>query len=144
MPAPLEDLSHVIQLSVAPVFLLTAVGTILSVLSTRLGRIVDRVRVLQEKLEDAPVERGHAIRKELASLGVRKKLVDRALTFGTITALLVCVLIVVAFVGYIFHVAIGLIVAVLFILAMFAFIAALVWFLREVLAATASLDTNFR
>ncbi|HSQ63867.1 MAG TPA: DUF2721 domain-containing protein [Polyangiaceae bacterium] len=48
-PALLEDVSHVIQLSIAPVFLLTAVGTFINVLSTRLARIVDRARVLRER-----------------------------------------------------------------------------------------------
>ena len=51
------DISHVIQLSVAPVFLLTAIGTILGVLSSRLARIVDRARALNERLEDSPGNR---------------------------------------------------------------------------------------
>ena len=43
---PLSDVSHVIQLAIAPVFLLTAIGTVLNVLAGRLGRAVDRRRVL--------------------------------------------------------------------------------------------------
>jgi Protein of unknown function (DUF2721) len=45
MPADhLQDITHTIQLAVAPVFLLTALGTTLGVLASRLGRIVDRAR----------------------------------------------------------------------------------------------------
>ena len=44
-----SDITRIIQLAVAPVFLLTAIGTILSALNNRLGRIVDRRRVLEEK-----------------------------------------------------------------------------------------------
>ena len=45
--------SHVIQQAVAPVFLLTGIGAILSVLTGRLGRVVDRFRVLNEKYDAA-------------------------------------------------------------------------------------------
>jgi len=45
----ISNVSHVIQLAVAPVFLLTGIGAILSVLISRLGRIVDRGRVLREQ-----------------------------------------------------------------------------------------------
>jgi uncharacterized membrane protein len=132
---PLEDITHVIQASVAPVFLLLSVGTILSVLSIRLGRIVDRSRVLSERLEAASDDRERQILEELKTLVRRRKLVNVALTFGTVTALLVCVIIVLAFVGYLAQVAMSVVVAVLFIVAMTTFILALVFFLREVLLA---------
>src|SRR5581483_7716102 len=50
--APLGDVAHVIQLAIAPVFLLTAVGTVLNVLANRLGRTVDRRRVLVAALAE--------------------------------------------------------------------------------------------
>jgi hypothetical protein len=138
MAYPLEDLTRVIQLSVAPVFLLTSLGTILGVLSTRLGRVVDRTRVLRERIGGSDKEKEVIIREELELLYYRRHLVNRAITFGTIAALLVCLLIAVAFVGYLAHVPVALIVASLFIVAMVAFILALIWFLREVLIASAN------
>ena len=45
-------LARVIQLSVAPVFLLTGIGTMLSVMTNRLGRVIDRARVLEARLEN--------------------------------------------------------------------------------------------
>ncbi len=50
---PVESIAHTIQLSIAPVFLLTALGTFMAVLSTRLGRIVDRARILGDRLPAA-------------------------------------------------------------------------------------------
>jgi hypothetical protein len=47
----IDEIAHVIQLSIAPVFLLTGVGTLLNVLSGRLARIIDRARVLEQRLE---------------------------------------------------------------------------------------------
>jgi hypothetical protein len=144
MPDPastqaIHDISHVIQLSVAPVFLLTSIGTILSVLSLRLARIVDRARVLKDLLEDPPEHRIAGIHGEMHTLGRRRRLVNLAITSGTVAALLVCVSIATVFVGAITKTSVAGAVASLFILAMAAFVAALVFFLREILLAVRSL-----
>jgi hypothetical protein len=43
--------AHAIELAVAPVFLLTGIGAILAVMTNRLGRVIDRARVLEERLQ---------------------------------------------------------------------------------------------
>lgn len=144
MPAPVSDqtiydISHVIQLSVAPVFLLTSIGTILGVLSTRLARIVDRARALKELLETASEVRLAAIHDEMHTLARRRNLINLAITFGTTAALLVCVSIATVFLGAVMKASVAGAVASLFILAMAAFVAALVFFLREILLAVRSL-----
>jgi hypothetical protein len=135
----ISDISHVIQLSVAPVFLLTAIGTILGVLSGRLARIVDRARALNERLEDSPEDRIPPIHAEMRTLAQRRRLINFAITFGTAAALLVCVSIATVFLGAVMKGNVAVAVASLFILAMAAFVAALVCFLREVLLAVRSL-----
>jgi hypothetical protein len=144
MPAPVSDqtiydISHVIQLSVAPVFLLTSIGTILGVLSGRLARIVDRARALNERLEDSPENQVSPIHAEMRTLAQRRRLINFAITFGTTAALLVCVSIATVFLGAVMKANVAVTVALLFILAMVAFVAALVSFLREVLLAVRSL-----
>lgn len=135
----LEDITHTIQLSVAPVFLLSAIGTALSVFANRLARVVDRARALEGQL-DAGVATGQsAIFEELRRLNQRARLIHFALTMGTVAALLVCVLIAAAFVGYLLSVNLGALVALAFILAMVAFVSALVFFLREVFLAIGTL-----
>jgi hypothetical protein len=42
----IEEIARVIQLSIAPVFLITGIAGLLGVLSGRLGRTIDRARVL--------------------------------------------------------------------------------------------------
>ena len=145
MPTPVSDqtitdIAHVIQLSVAPVFLLTAIGTILGVLSTRLARIVDRARALNDRLESAVPERVAAIHAEMGTLARRRRLVNLAITAGTTAALLVCISIATVFLGAVLKANVTLTVALLFILAMAAFVAALLLFLREVLEAVRSLE----
>lgn len=134
----LADLAHTIQLAVAPVFLLTALGTILSVLSARLGRIVDRARLLVVVPSGAGAEVERERLGELAALSVRRRLINYAITFATLAALLVCVLIVLAFLGFMLNANFSLAIAGLFIAAMTSFTLALVFFLREVLVAVAS------
>ena len=135
----LQDITHTIQLAVAPVFLLTALGTTLSVLVARLARIVDRARRVEARLRDetASVREGTLV--ELRSLEGRARLIHWALTFGTSAALLVCLLIAVAFVGYLAGARVGTVMAVLFIAAMCAYVGALVCLLREVGIAIANL-----
>jgi hypothetical protein len=135
----IHDISHVIQLSVAPVFLLTALGTILGVLSSRLARIVDRARALNDRLETATEARIPPIHAEMRTLARRRRLINMAITSGTTAALLVCVSIATVFLGAVMKASVSMAVALLFILAMGAFVAALVFFLREVLLAVRSL-----
>ncbi|WLT32680.1 DUF2721 domain-containing protein [Geothrix sp. PMB-07] len=134
------DISHVIQLSVAPVFLLTSIGTILGVLSTRLARIIDRARALNDKLENAAEVKARLIHEEMHILAQRRHLVNLAITGGTTSALLVCVSIATVFLGAMLKVNVAMAVALMFILSMAAFVAALVFFLREILLAVRSLD----
>ncbi len=139
LDTPLTTVAHTIQLSVAPVFLLTAIGTILNVLNARLTRIVDRARVLAALV--APLDH-HArapYRDELSILARRRHAVNLAITSGVSSALCVCVLIAVAFIGSLVRNDVSHIVAVLFIVAMVAFVATLILFLREILLAVSHL-----
>jgi hypothetical protein len=133
----LEGITHTIQLAVAPVFLLSAIGMVLSVLANRLGRIVDRARRVEEGLGQAD---DRTLLKELRPLSQRAHLIHVSLTCGTVAALLVCLLIAVAFIGYLLNVNFGVFVAVLFILAMAALVMSLLFFLREVFIAIATLE----
>lgn len=137
---PFSDIAHTIELAIAPVFLLTAAGTMLSVFSTRLGRIVDRARVLGDRLQAASKEQQKAYLSEIAVLARRRHLVNVSITCATVGALLVCVLIAVAFVGSMLNWGSALVIAGLFVAVMAAFIAALVFFLREILLAVAHLS----
>ena len=135
---PLNDVAEVIRLAVAPVFLLTAMGTILSVLSARLGRIIDRARVLGDRLPGLDTRGQQSARAELRLLHRRRRLINLAITLGTIAALLVCLLIAAAFVAAYVAVDASLLVSALFVLSMASLVGALLFFLREILLAVLS------
>ena len=129
---PLGDVAHVIQLAIAPVFLLTAVGTLLAVLTNRLGRAVDRRRVLVARLPDLDPATLTSANGELGYLERRVRLIYTAIALAVLCALLICLLIAAAFVDSIVRFDLATIIAVFFVLAMLALIGALGAFLREI------------
>lgn len=138
------DLAHVIQLAVAPVFLLTGVGSILSVLTMRVGRIVDRTRQLEHQLAGSETLTYAVVRSELGILARRVRLANWSIRLCTIGALLICTVIVSLFVGAFIGLDFSAFIALLFILAMIALILALILFLKEIILATASLHIGQR
>jgi Protein of unknown function (DUF2721) len=139
-----SPIAHVIQLSVAPVFLLSGIGAILAVMTSRLGRIIDRARALEDRLENAPPERAAVIEEDLATLTHRAKLIGPAITLCTATALLVCTVIAILFLSAFLRFDASMPVALLFVAAMLAFFLGLLWFLREIFVATSNLSIASR
>ena len=133
------DIPHVIQLAVAPVFLLSGIGVTLGVLTTRLSRIIDRARLLETQLPETTGTTHETAVTELGALSRRAQLVNRGITLCTAAALFVCLLIGCLFLGALLDRALVAPLAGLFIAAMFALIGGYVSFLQEILLATRSL-----
>lgn len=129
-------IAHVIQLAVAPVFLLTGVGAILNVMANRLSRIVDRARALELKLPGAEGAARDELLQRLANLFYRARLISHAITMCVVTAVLVCAVIIMLFSGEFFAFEATVPAALLFIASLLSFLLALVWLLREILNAT--------
>lgn len=133
---PVTTIAHAIQLAVAPVFLLTGVAGILSVLTNRLARIVDRSRFLHGKSLSAE-ETNEAIQTELKSLKQRARLIHWAIGLCTASMLLICSVVAVLFLGSFITLNMAVVIASLFVAAMFCLIMALLNFICEIFLATA-------
>jgi hypothetical protein len=133
------SIAHVIQLAVAPVFLLTGVGAILSVLVNRLGRVVDRFRTLDFGMPDVCESSLDLAKSEMAILSRRARMIHWAIGLCTGCALLICFVIATLFVGSIAGVEMPSVIATLFITAMLLLVAGLLCFLREIALATGSI-----
>ncbi len=144
MESHVNDIARVIQLAVAPVFLLTAVATLINALNIRLGRAIDRRRVLLDQITRLAPEALPGVHSELRILFQRIRLVYLAILAAVVGALLVCLVVATAFVGALTAIDISRVVAVLFILSMFAMIACLGILLREVFVAVAESTTHHR
>ena len=133
------DITRVIQLAVAPVFMLTAIGTIINALAGRLARAIDRRRVLDDVV---PMQEGQArddMVRELQILAKRIKLILWAMALAVFSALLVCLLIGTAFVGAFISIDLSRPVALLFVGSVAALTVGLVLFMREVFLAAVTL-----
>jgi mannose/fructose/N-acetylgalactosamine-specific phosphotransferase system component IIC len=128
-------IAHAIQLSIAPVFLLTGIAALLGVMATRLARIIDRARQIEATWRDMDDATRAAARDEMADLERRRHFASWSINFCTSAALLVCLVIVTLFVEEFFSANLKWVAGVLFVGAMLALIGGLFSFLREVYLA---------
>ena len=141
---PISGVVHVIQLAVAPVFLLAGIGAILNVLTNRLGRVIDRFRTLHVEKSNAADIVLSAIKDEMNVLAERARMIHWAIGLCTGGALFVCVLVTTLFLGAIVHVNLSILISVFFIMAMLALIVGLLCFLREIALARSTIDVTPR
>lgn len=134
---PINTIAAAIQLAIAPVFLLTGIGAILSVLTIRLGRVVDRLRLVQKRAAKMQSEDlKNLLHLEASALWRRIKTINWAMRLSVASALLICLVIVILFIGAYVAFPIGRLLAALFIAAMLLLILALLLFLLEVSIST--------
>jgi len=139
----LGDVGHTIQLAIAPVFLLTGVGTKLSVLTSRLARIIDRARVVEHLLrseEGKRIELEEELEEELDELYRRSHLINRAITLSTTTGLLICLVIAALFLGDATGLTLDKLIAALFVSGILSLIGSFIFFMREIFVATLTLS----
>ena len=136
-----HDIVQIIQLSIAPVFLIAGIGTLLNVLTSRLARVVDRGRAIELDL-DTPLGSGDHTNRHLAELRVldqRMNWIHNAIMLSTMAILLVCLLIVALFSVELIAIDLSRVVAILFIATMASLIGGLISFLIEISYARKSL-----
>jgi hypothetical protein len=130
------DIAHAIELAIAPVFLLTGIAGLLSVMTSRLARIIDRGRWFEQQWQALQPDARARYRLELTHLERRRRLASQAIHGCTAAALLVCLVIATLFVEALFGWQLRGLAAAIFILTMLALILGLAFFLREVHLAT--------
>jgi hypothetical protein len=132
------DIAHLIQSSVAPVFLLTGVAATLGVLTNRLARIVDRARTLELRLENLPGKSAE-LHADLQVLARRARYVNVAISLCAIAAVLVSAVVVALFANAFFGLGIAGVIASLFVGSLLFLSGAFIAFFIEVRHATAAL-----
>ena len=134
----IPEIAAVIQLAVAPVFMLTAVGTIIGALNIRLGRAVDRRNDLEEKLPRMVPEEMPSAHQELEAIARRIHFVYLSIVAAVISGLFICLLIAVAFLATFVRTDISYAVGAMFALAVVALVVSLLLFLREIFLAVST------
>ena len=128
-----------IQLALTPVFMLVAIGNIMNILSTRLARIVDRSRVLQQLHADTDGPEHDAAVREIRLVARRIHLIGRAILLLVSAGLCVGVTVVLLFIEDMAGVDLKPLVSIIFVASLALLIGALLLFLRETREATAAL-----
>jgi len=144
VPASTPNVVHVIQLAVAPVFLLSGIGVILTVLTNRLARIIDRARLLEDRLHTTPQDRHDEMETEMRLLSHRARMINVGLTLCTSSALLVCLVIALLFLGSALRLDVEVVISVMFVTAMATLVGSLTIFLREIHLGTRQLRIGRR
>jgi len=127
-----EGVARAIQLSVAPVFLLASMTGLLTVLTNRLARIIDRARWLKENSRESAIAANREMRQELQVQKRRMDLVMAAIRLSTLTILLVAMVVAILFISVVTVIDLTLVVVPLFVLAMLSLMVAVLLFLGEV------------
>ena len=134
------DVAHLIQVALTPIFLISAIGVTLNVLTNRLARIVDRARAMESELCRPDYQAGgRDLHAALGVLARRARYINAAITLITLSALFIALVVVMLFVNAFAHWDLAAFIAIMFILSMLAFAAALTSFLIEVRIATTTL-----
>lgn len=133
MNITLHQLVPVLQLAVGPVILISGVGLLLLSFTNRLGRLIDRARLLhRERLSGPAPERQELLREQIGLIDRRAGILRRAISLAALTLLLVSVLILVLFIAALFGLELGVMIVCLFALAVLALIGSIIGFLREI------------
>jgi Protein of unknown function (DUF2721) len=119
---------QVVQLSLAPAFLLSGIGAIMNVIMSRMIWIAQRVENIEAKMED---QRTAKQARELAWLMRRRKLMQGAIMFSTASAVMISLVIGLLFVSAYITAQIGTVIAALWVLTMVLLVTGLGFFLLE-------------
>lgn len=132
-------IAQTIQLALAPVFVLVAIGSIMNILSLRLGRVVDRSRDLQRQHSTTAGPEHDMIVREIRMIDQRIKLISRAILFLVVSGLTIGLTVALLFLGDFLDIELQQVSAIVFIIAIGLLMGALLLFMQETRAATAAL-----
>jgi len=129
--AEVSQVTHTIQLAVAPVFLLAGIVAFINVCALRLARVIDRARALERVvLESRGGKHDRAI-DEIHVLDQRIRVVNRAILLSVLSALLICAVVILLFASNLFDMNMGTLIALLFIGSMLSIGSAFALFIYE-------------
>ncbi|MBD8906211.1 DUF2721 domain-containing protein [Methylorubrum zatmanii] len=134
-PGDPDSIAHIIQVALAPAFLLSALATLLNVFSTRLGRVADKVDALSATLPGANGEARATLDRRLAYLRRRSLLLDLAVVLASLGGVMTGAAVLTLFVGALREGSAASVLFACFGLALICTILAILAFLAEILLA---------
>ena len=139
----LPQLVPILQLAIGPVILISGVGLLQLSLTNRLGRLIDRARLLSRE-RVAGGQNSAKLDAQIAIIDRRAQILQRSITLGATTVLLVSVLILVLFVSALLELDSAVVVIALFCSALLTLIGSTLFFLQEMRLALEALHLETR
>jgi hypothetical protein len=121
-----------LQTAIGPVILISGVGLLLLTMTNRLGRAIDRARLIDEALAKASPSARPPLEAQLRILWRRARLIRSAIALASISALAAATLIIVLFFSALFGVDFPWLITVLFVCCMASLVVSLVLFLHDI------------
>ena len=131
--------AQTIQLALAPVFVLVAIGNIMNILSLRLARVIDRGRTLQERHPETSGVEHDAIVREIRLVDRRIQLIGKAILLLVTSGLTIGLCVALLFLEELFKINLQQVAAFAFMIAIGLLMWALTMFLREIRSSTEAL-----
>jgi hypothetical protein len=126
------ELVPVLQIAIGPMILISGVGLLLLSMTNRLGRVIDRSRILDRELRPDSTEDPHRIREQLRILISRARILRRAIVLASISVLLAACLIISLFLATLLRLNAGAIIMVQFIGCLGSLICSMIEFIRDI------------
>ncbi len=128
----LIDLVPILQMAVGPVILISGVGLLLLSMTNRLGRVIDRSRLLAEALRKGDAQEHSRLEAQLEVLSRRARLVRLAIILAALSVLLAAVLIIALFLAALLQLEIGILVVIVFVGCMVSLISSVIVFIADI------------
>ena len=129
---PLHEIVQVLQVAIGPVILISGVGLLLLTMTNRLGRAIDRARLLKAELSQRTGEDREQALAQVAIIYRRARMVRLSIILAALSALLASALIITLFVTALLHSEQAILVSIIFIACMTALFASLVAFICDI------------
>lgn len=121
-----------LQVAIGPVILISGVGLLMLSMTNRLGRAIDRSRLVTEAYRNAKPEDRPRLKGQMEILWKRAHLIRASIVWAASAVLLVALLIIFLFVSTLLELPTGPLIAILFGACMAALIVSLVYFIRDI------------
>ena len=129
---PLNEIVPVLQVAIGPVILISGVGLLLLTMTNRLGRAIDRARLLKAELSKRTDAEREQILAQVNIIYRRARVIRLCITLAAVSVLLASALIIILFVGALLHLNVNFLVAATFTAGMGSLFASLIAFIRDI------------
>ncbi len=125
------ELIPTLQVAIGPVVLISGVGLLLLTMTNRLGRVVDRARLLAREGATAPADQVPRLSLQIQILLIRADLLRTAIVFAAFSALFAAILVIAMFLAALFRWEIAALIGLLFIACMGCLVVSLIFFIQD-------------